>query len=114
MLEHPRCYLRLVGGKAEDDDRRSMLTECKRACELGPHQRRGIIEQHDQCTLCRCAVIGAQVGIEVSSRQGGGCVAALSGCSRAHPLQELTSDHAASKATMNLFSLLAFLPALRF
>jgi hypothetical protein len=93
MLEHPRCDLRLVHRKAENDRRRRVLRKRKRTCKLGPYQRRGIVQQRDQGGLCRRAILVAQIGIEIGARQGGGCIAALGSGSRAHPLQKLTSDH---------------------
>jgi hypothetical protein len=63
------------------------------ARELGAHQRRRIVEQHDERALGGGTVVGAEVGIKIGAGQGGGSVAALRCGSSARPLQELTNDH---------------------
>src|SRR5262249_43415236 len=90
---HPGSDFRLVEGKAENDRRRGTLAERKRARELGTHQRRRIVEQHDERALGGGTVVRAEVGIKIGASQGGGSVASLRCGSSARPLQELTNDH---------------------
>ena len=80
MLEHPARYLRLVGGEPENHRRRRVLAERQRLRQRLAHQRRGIVEQHDQRALGGDAVVRRKVGVEVSARQraaGVGAVAAV-------------------------------------
>ena len=86
MFEHPARDLRLVGGKAEDDRRRRMLAEGKRAGERLAHQRRGIVQQHDQRAFGGGAVIGREIGIEISACQRGGGFGPFGGAGATQPL----------------------------
>jgi hypothetical protein len=99
MLEHPGCHFRLVAGEAENDCRRCVLAEGKRPRQLGAHQRRGIVEQHDERALGGRPIIRAKLGIKKGAGQRAGRITSLRGGRRAHPLQELTNDHGATGAT---------------
>ena len=57
------------------------------------HQRRGIVEQHDERAFGGEAVVAVEIGDEVGPREGAGGIGALTGRSRAHPVQVLTCDH---------------------
>jgi hypothetical protein len=102
MLQHPGRHLRLVGGKAEDHRRWRLLAERQRAGELGAHQRRRIVELHDERTFGGGAVIRREIGIEVGAGERGGGISPIrSGCI-AHPMEELTYDHDATDTTMTV------------
>ena len=99
MLEHPARDLRLVGGEPEDHRRRRVLAERQRPRQRFAHQRRRIVEQHDQRAFGGGAVIGGEIGIEIGARQCGGGLGTLGGTRRTHPLEKLTNDHASTDAT---------------
>jgi hypothetical protein len=98
ILQDPGGNLRLIIGKAQDDEGRGFLAECEGSCELGAHDRRRIVEQHDEGALGGGPIIGAEVAVKIRARQSGRGVAALGRRSRFHPLQEFTNDHAATEA----------------
>ena len=99
MLEHPARDLRLVGGEPENHRRRRLVAERQRPRQRLAHQRRRIVEQHDQRAFGGGAIIGRQIGIEIGARQRAGCFGALGGARRTEPLQELTNDHVSTGAT---------------
>ena len=68
MLEHPARDLRLVGGEPEDHRRRRLVAERQRPRQRLAHQRRRIVEQHDQRAFGRGAIVGRQIGIEIGAR----------------------------------------------
>ena len=99
MLEHPARDLRLVGGEPEDHRRRRLLAERERPRQRLAHQRRRIVEQHDQRAFGGGAIVGRQIGIEIGARQRGGCLGPLGGARGTQPLQKLTNDHVSTGAT---------------
>ena len=99
MLEHPARNLRLIGGEPENHRRRRLVAECQRPRQRLAHQRRRIVEQHDERAFGRGAIIGRQIGIEIGARHGAGCLGTLGGTRGTEPLQELTNDHVSTGAT---------------
>jgi len=77
------------------------LAESERPRELGAHQRRGVVEQHDERALGGRAVVRPEPGIKIGAGQSGGGIASLRSGSRARPLQELTNDHAPTDGAMS-------------
>jgi hypothetical protein len=112
IFQHPARHLRLVGGKPQDHRRGRELAERERLGQRGAHQRRRIVELHDERALGSGAVVRREIGIEVSARQGGGGVAPLGGWCGAHPVQELTNDHVATDAMMGWLAALSVRPML--
>jgi hypothetical protein len=104
MLEHPARHFRLVGGEREDHRRRREFAEGERLRQRDPHQRRRIVEQHDQRALGGGAVIRREIGVEIGAGQGGSGIATLRGRSGAYPLEKMTNDHVATDATSARFA----------
>ena len=65
----------------------------QRLGERPPHQRRGVVEQHDHRALGGGAILVRQIGIEIGPRQGAGRLGALAGGGGANPMEKLTDDH---------------------
>jgi hypothetical protein len=108
MLQHPARDFRLVAGKPEDDGRRGKFAERQRLRQRLAHQRRRIVQQHDQRAFGGGAVVGRQFGIEVGARHRSSCVGALRGACRSHPLQELADDHVSAEAMCRRAARIAF------
>ena len=107
MLEHAGRDVRLIGGERENDGRRRVLAEGQRPRERGAHQRRRIVEQHDQRAFGGGAIVGREIGIEIGARQCAGRIGALGGGRGTQPLQELTNNHVSTDATMMVGRVLA-------
>ena len=73
------------------------------AREVGAHQRRRVIEQHDEGAFGGHTVVRGEIGVKIGTSQCGGCLASLGSRRRAHPLQELTNDHDPTDAAMAAF-----------
>ena len=73
------------------------------AREVGAHQRRRVIEQHDEGAFGGCAVVGREIRVEIGARQRGCSLGSLSRGRGADPLQELTNDHDPTDAAMAAF-----------
>ena len=100
MLEHPGGDLRLIAGEREDDGRRRVLARRQRLRERDAHQRRRIVEQHQQGAFGGGAVVGRKIGVEIGPRQRAGRIGALGRGGGTLPLQELTNDHVSTDATI--------------
>ena len=95
--EHTGCDLRLIGGKPHDHGGRRVLASGERLGEGHAHQRRGIIQRHDQRGLGGGAVVRGQIGVQIGARESGNCVRALASRCAPHPLQKLPNDHASNR-----------------
>ena len=93
MLQHPARDLGLIDRQAKDHDQRRVLAEGERARKRRAHQRRRIVEQHDQRAFASRAIIGRQIGIEIGARERCGRFRPLGSAGGTHPLQKLTNDH---------------------
>ena len=58
MLQHPTRDLGLIDRQAKDHHQRRVLTEGKRPRERRAHQRRWIVERHDQRPFASGAIVG--------------------------------------------------------
>ena len=93
MGEHGDRDLRLVGGERMHHHARRLLRGGEHFGERAPHQRRGIVEQHDHRAFGGGEIVGGKIGMEVGARQRGGGFGPVAGRRITDPLQELTDDH---------------------
>jgi hypothetical protein len=91
--QHQGSGLGVIGSEGMDDGVRRIGAPRQRLGERPPHQRRGIVEQHDHGALGGGPVFFGEVGVEIGPRESSGRLGALTGRSGAHPVEELTDDH---------------------
>jgi hypothetical protein len=89
----------LVGGERMHHHARRLLRGGEHVGERSAHQRRGIVEQHDHRAFGGGAIVGRQIGMEISPRQRGRGLGAFAGRRITDPLQELTDNHDSTDAT---------------
>ena len=91
--QHQRGDVGMVGGERVDHGMGRIGASRQRFGKRLPHQRRGIVEQHDHGALGGGPIFLGEVGIEIGPRKSPGRLGALTGRSGAHPVEELTDDH---------------------
>ena len=95
-FEHDRRDVRLSLTSACITAAGASRARAERLGERAPHQRRGIVEQHDHRAFGGDAVVVDQFGVEIGAGQRRGGFRALRGFRGAHPLQEMPYDHDAT------------------
>ncbi len=96
-FQHRFGDLELVAGERKNHRRWRRVAGRERFGERSPHQRRGIVEQHEHGALRRRPIIRGQVGVQISARQRAGGIGPITGGCGSNPVQEMPNDHVLSE-----------------
>ena len=91
--EYRHRDFRLIIGERVHHYQGSILRGGEHVRERAPHQRRGIVQQHDHRAFGGGDIIGRQIGIEIGACQRRCGLGPFAGRSVLDPLQKLTDNH---------------------
>src|SRR5262249_4471061 len=83
----------------KDDGRRRIRARSERLGHGAAHQGRWIVEQHDERAFSGDTVVNGKIGMEEGAGERAGRIGTLARGGSAHPLEEMSNDHAVADTT---------------